>query len=91
MSPETYAQERVKIEQIIRTERYSRDTAQWDKLRSFWHPGTEQTNVKITWFNGTIDGHIAGGRAMAQKAGLTSLKHIINPVDVNSMNFIFLC
>ena len=79
---DNYALERIRIEQIVVTERYSRDTAQWDKMRAFWHPRDEQTSIKITWFNGTIDGHIDGSKAMAQKSGLTGVKHAILPVDV---------
>src|SRR5277367_6653573 len=79
---DNYALERIRIEQIVVTERYSRDTAQWDKMRALWHPRDEQTSIKITWFNGTIDGHIDGSKAMAQKSGLTGVKHAILPVDV---------
>ena len=82
---EDYALERLKIEQIVVTERYSRDTAQWEKMRAFWHPRDEQTCIKITWFNGTIDGHIEGSKAMAQRSGLIGVKHTILPVDVTSM------
>ena len=81
---DNYALERLKIEQIVVTERYSRDTAQWDKMRAFWNPRDEQTSIKITWFNGTIDGHIEGSKAMAQKSGLIGVKHTILPVDVTS-------
>lgn len=84
MSHSEYALERLKIEQIIVTERYCRDTAQWDKLRSFWHPNDDNTLVMITWFNGTIEEHIAGSRDMGQKAGLSTVKHKIHPVDVTS-------
>src|SRR5271170_7951713 len=45
---DNYALERLKVEQVVVTERYSRDTAQWDKMRAFWHPRDEQTCVKIT-------------------------------------------
>jgi hypothetical protein len=81
---DNYALERLKVEQVVVTERYCRDTAQWDKMRAFWHPRDEQTSLKITWFNGTIDGHIEGSKAMAQKSGLTGVKHTILPVDVTS-------
>jgi hypothetical protein len=77
--------ERLKIEQTVVTERYCRDSSQWDKMRSFWHPDSTKTSVKITWFNGTIDGHITGSRAMAQKASLSGVKNIIIPVDVNGI------
>jgi hypothetical protein len=90
MNADEFSIERLKIEQVVITERYSRDTAQWEKLRSFWHPDAERTNIKITWFHGTIDGHIAGSQAMANKASLNSVKHIINPVDVISTWFIYL-
>jgi len=53
-----YTLERLKIEQIVVTERYARDTSQWDKLRSFWHPDNSQTSLKISWFSGTIDKYV---------------------------------
>jgi hypothetical protein len=84
-----YPLERLKIEQIVVTERYCRDSAQWHKLRSFWHPDDEQTKIKMTWFNGTIDSHIAGSRDMAEMSGLTSVKHIISPVDALGIPYNF--
>jgi hypothetical protein len=85
-----YALDRLKVEQIVVTERYCRDTAQWTKLRNFWHPDPEKTSLKITWFKGTIDGHIMGSHAMAKrlmkKPGVGTVKHIINPVDVLSIH-----
>jgi hypothetical protein len=79
-----FSLERLRIEQIVMTERYCRDSAQWEKMRTFWHPDAAETNLKITWFNGTIEGHIAGSRVMAEKKGLGSVRHVILPVDVTS-------
>jgi hypothetical protein len=93
-----YSLERLKIEQIVVTERYVSDTSQWDKLRSFWHPDSWQTNLKISWFNGTIDQYITELRTtdginpqMKKKTkhvmGLS--KHIVHPVDVTSTHLPF--
>lgn len=86
-----YALERLKIEQIVVTERYLWDTSQWDKLRSFWHPDTSQTSVRVAWFNGRIDEHIAARHTTGDNTGVRSvkhflgrLKHIIAPADVTS-------
>jgi len=87
-SSKPYALDRLKVEQIVVTERYCRDTAQWHKMRNFWHPDTERTSLKITWFKGTINEHITGSRAMAKrlmkKPGIGTVKHVVNPVDVLS-------
>ena len=48
-----YSLERLKIEQIVVTERYCRDSAQWEKLRSYWHPETDQTNVNMASYKET--------------------------------------
>ena len=79
-----YALDRLKVEQIVVTERYCRDSAQWDRMRAFWHPEDSLTRIKITWFNGTIEGHITGSKDMTEKGGLTNVKHLIHPVDVTS-------
>src|SRR5271168_3661457 len=88
-----YPLERLKIEQIVVSEGYARDTSQWDKLRSFWHPDDWQTSLKISWFSGTIDKYITELRATAginpemkkQNKHLMGLsRHIIHPVDVTS-------
>src|ERR1700726_1490511 len=88
MAQRPYALDRLKVEQIVVTERYCRDTAQWKKMRMFWHQDTSQTSLKITWFKGTIDEHILGSQTMAKRLmkrpGIGTVKHIINPVDVIS-------
>jgi len=79
-----YALDRLRVEQIVVSERYCRDSAQWQKLRAFWHPDDSRTSVKITWFNETIEGHIAASKDMAERGGLVNVKHFIHPVDVTS-------
>ena len=88
-----YSLERLKIEQIVVTERYSLDTLQWEKMRSFWHPDASQTSLKISWFNGTIDRYITENRnGPSINVGFKSqskhipkrFKHVITPVDVTS-------
>jgi len=56
-------------------------------MRAFWHPDDSKTSVKITWFSGTIEGHIEGSKDMAERGGLTNVKHFIHPVDVTSNPF----
>jgi len=94
-----YVLERLKIEQIVVTEQYARDTLQWEKLRSFWHPDPHvcRTSLKYSWFNGTIDKYITelrttrGINPEMKKDKKSSNQHVmglaqhaVNPVDATS-------
>ena len=37
------------IQALIISERYYRDSEQWDKLRASWHPDDSKTRVNISW------------------------------------------
>ncbi|KAL2784640.1 hypothetical protein BJX64DRAFT_286420 [Aspergillus heterothallicus] len=69
------------IKSLLVRERYYRDTNQWEKLRSSYHPDASRTHIDITWFQGDIDGFVAGSRAMA--TGGTGALHSISPVEVH--------
>ena len=71
----------LEIESLVKRERYCRDTWQWEKLRGSWHPDTEHTFVKLSWYEGDIDGFIDGSRKMAEGGTISS--HGICPVDIH--------
>ncbi|KAJ5526752.1 hypothetical protein N7513_010911 [Penicillium frequentans] len=68
------------IQTLLVQERYYRDTSQWEKLRQCWHPDPTQTNVKISWYNGDIDGFVSGSQAMV--TGGTKALHTVTPVEI---------
>ncbi|KAI5456869.1 hypothetical protein BGZ63DRAFT_417262 [Mariannaea sp. PMI_226] len=68
------------IKSLVLHERYYRDTSQWKNLRKCYHPDSQKTSIKITWFNGTADEFVAGSEKMA-KGGTTS-SHTVTPVIV---------
>jgi hypothetical protein len=37
------------IKSLLVRERYYRDTNQWEKLRSSYHPDASRTHIDITW------------------------------------------
>ena len=42
--------DKFEIDLAIRQERYYRDTALWEALRSMWHPDNSKTLVDISWY-----------------------------------------
>ncbi|KAE8332946.1 hypothetical protein BDV39DRAFT_215935 [Aspergillus sergii] len=68
------------IKSLLVRERYYRDTCQWKELRDCYHPDTSKTHIEITWFQGDIDGFVAGSESMA--TGGTSAVHTICPVEI---------
>ena len=71
----------LEIESLLKRERYYRDTWQWEKMRDVWHPDTELTLVKLSWYEGGINGFIDGSRKMAEGGTISS--HGICPVDIH--------
>ncbi|KAF9885861.1 hypothetical protein FE257_012333 [Aspergillus nanangensis] len=69
------------IKSLLVRERYYRDTCQWDKLRACYHPDASKTHIEITWFQGDIDGFVAGSRGMV--IGGTGAVHTISPVELH--------
>ncbi|KAL3483022.1 hypothetical protein BJX62DRAFT_249965 [Aspergillus germanicus] len=69
------------IKAIVTKERYYRDSALFDALRECYHPDPLQTFIDITWYQGNVDGFIAGSREMAARGGGSTI-HTITPVDV---------
>ncbi|KAL3442488.1 hypothetical protein BJX65DRAFT_299000 [Aspergillus insuetus] len=71
----------VAIKALVTKERYYRDSAQFDALRECYHPDASQTCIDITWYQGDVDGFVAGSREMAARGGGSTI-HTITPVDV---------
>ncbi|KAF9887165.1 hypothetical protein FE257_010419 [Aspergillus nanangensis] len=69
------------IKSLLVRERYYRDTNQWEKLRSCYHPDASKTHIDITWYQGDVDGFVSGSRAMS--TGGTGALHSISPVEVS--------
>ncbi|CAI7670863.1 unnamed protein product [Penicillium pancosmium] len=69
------------IKSLLIRERYYRDTCQWEKLRGSYHPDASQTHIEISWFQGDIDGFVAGSEGMT--TGGTGAVHTICPVEVH--------
>ncbi|GJN75825.1 hypothetical protein PLICBS_009931 [Purpureocillium lilacinum] len=69
------------ISSLLTRERYYRDTNQWQKLRECFHPDASRTSIKITWFNGNIDGFVTGSKKMAEQGSRSN--HAICPVEIH--------
>lgn len=65
------------IVELIRMERYWRDTARWDRLAEAY---TEDSHVRTTWFDGSGPEFAEASRDMAQRGRLS--RHLITPTRV---------
>jgi hypothetical protein len=70
--------DRLEIAELIRTERYLRDTAQWERLAGCY---TEDSRVRTTWFSGSGAEFAEASREMAERRGRQS-RHLITPTYV---------
>jgi SnoaL-like domain len=70
--------DRLEIVELIRMERYWRDTAQWDRLAAAY---TEDSRVRTTWFDGSGAEFAEASREMAEQRGRQS-RHLITPTYV---------
>jgi hypothetical protein len=69
--------DKLEIVELIRMERYWRDTAQWDKLAAAY---TEDSRVRTTWFDGSGPEFAEASRDMARRGRLS--RHLITPTAV---------
>ncbi|KAJ6024485.1 hypothetical protein N7540_005282 [Penicillium herquei] len=69
------------IKSLLVRERYYRDSCQWKNLRDCYHPDASKTRIDITWFQGDIDGFVAGSKGMV--TGGTDAVHTISPVEIH--------
>jgi hypothetical protein len=69
--------DRLEIVELIRIERYWRDTAQWDRLAAAYTP---DSRVRTTWFDGSGPDFAEASRDMAARGRLS--RHLITPTYV---------
>jgi hypothetical protein len=65
------------ITQLVLTERASRDTADWDRMRDCFHA---DSRVRLSWFSGSGPDFVTGSIDMAKRGVLA--KHRLGPVLV---------
>jgi hypothetical protein len=68
---------KAEIVELVRMERYWRDTAQWDRLAAAY---TADSRVRTTWFDGSGPEFAAASREMAERGRLS--RHLITPTYV---------
>ncbi len=71
------ALDKLEIVELVRMERYWRDTAQWDRLAAAY---TEDSQVRTTWFDGSGSEFAAASKEMANRGRLS--RHLITPTYV---------
>jgi hypothetical protein len=69
--------DKLEIAELVRMERYWRDTARWDRLAAAYTP---DSRVRTTWFDGTGPDFAAASREMANRGRLS--RHLITPTYV---------
>ncbi|WP_405166397.1 nuclear transport factor 2 family protein [Nocardia sp. NBC_01499] len=65
----------VTIQDLVSRERYWRDREDWDAMRSAY---TDDAQIRVTWFEGSIDDYIEGSRNPSWDAASWS-KHRLSP------------
>jgi hypothetical protein len=65
------------ITQLVLTERASRDSGDWDRMRDCFHP---DSRVRLSWFSGSGADFVKGSIDMARRGVLA--KHRLGPVLV---------
>jgi hypothetical protein len=65
------------ITQLVLTERASRDSGDWDRMRDCFHP---DSRVRLSWFSGSGPDFVTGSIDMARRGVLA--KHRLGPVLV---------
>ncbi|HEX4752185.1 MAG TPA: nuclear transport factor 2 family protein [Solirubrobacterales bacterium] len=69
--------DKLEIQELIRMERYWRDTARWDRLAAAYTP---DSRVRTTWFDGSGPDFAEASREMANRGRLS--RHLITPTYV---------
>ena len=67
------AMDHIEVANVLLTERWARDMAQWDEMRAMYHP---DATVSISWFKGTGEEFINGSIA-ASKHGARAQSHFL--------------
>jgi hypothetical protein len=74
---DTELADKLAIAELVRMERYWRDTAQWDRLAAAYTP---DSRVRTTWFDGNGPDFAEASRDMANRGRLS--RHLITPTYV---------
>jgi hypothetical protein len=69
--------DKLAIQELVRMERYWRDTARWDRLAASYTP---DSRVRTTWFDGNGPDFAEASREMANRGRLS--RHLITPTYV---------
>ena len=69
--------DKLEIQELVRMERYWRDTARWDRLAAAYTP---DSRVRTTWFDGSGPDFAEASREMARRGRLS--RHLITPTYV---------
>ncbi|MCC6473594.1 MAG: nuclear transport factor 2 family protein [Burkholderiales bacterium] len=69
--------DKLAIAELVRLERFYRDSAQWDKLAACY---TEDSRVRTTWFEGSGQDFAEGSRKMAERGRLST--HLVTPTCI---------
>ncbi|KAL4899886.1 hypothetical protein BDW74DRAFT_105827 [Aspergillus multicolor] len=69
------------ITNLLKRERYHRDTGQWALCRGAYHPDPEQTFIDVSWFQGNVDAFLQ--RSAQIHPGRVNVVHsAFDPVDI---------
>ncbi|KAL6241055.1 hypothetical protein RBB50_011958 [Rhinocladiella similis] len=73
--------EDLEVKSLLTRERYYRDSSQWAKLRTSYHPDASRTLIKVSWFEGDADSFVTQSQKMASSG--TVARHLFTPVEVH--------
>ncbi|KAF2159956.1 hypothetical protein M409DRAFT_29566 [Zasmidium cellare ATCC 36951] len=64
---------------LLKRERFYRDTSQWDKLRSQYHPDAHETYINVSWFQGDADKFVEQSQKRPSTNQGIEIDHFIDP------------
>ena len=70
------------IRSLIMRERLFKDTCQWAKWRSCYHPDASKTHISVSWGTGDMDSILAGAQRMTAR----DVVHVLTPVYIDVRN-----
>ncbi|KAF4214796.1 hypothetical protein CNMCM8980_000047 [Aspergillus fumigatiaffinis] len=71
----------VEIANLLKRERYYRDTGQWCLCRAAFHPDPSRTHINVAWYAGQVEGFIQQSAEIHQ--GKVNIIHSsFDPVDI---------
>ncbi|ORY16144.1 hypothetical protein BCR34DRAFT_557793 [Clohesyomyces aquaticus] len=76
--------ERMEISEIadlLKRERYYRDTAQWDLCRGTFHPDESKTYINVAWYEGDVEEFLRKS-SMMHKGKVNIIHSSFDPVDI---------